>query len=76
MSTYIPMFTSPEGETEVMSTYEAIMKQWTVPYKELSISTSFGETHVIASGPETRHLLFFYMRCWHPPCRGIETSKR
>ena len=76
MSTYIPMFTSPEGETEVMSTYEAIMKQWTVPYKELSISTSFGETHVIASGPESAppvvllHALLTSAMLWY---RNVET---
>ena len=76
MSTYIPMFTSPEGETEVMSTYEAIMKQWTVPYKELSISTSFGETHVIASGPESAppvvllHALLASAMSWY---RNVET---
>ena len=70
------MFTSPEGETEVMSTYEAIMKQWTVPYKELSISTSFGETHVIASGPESAppvvllHALLASAMSWY---RNVET---
>lgn len=52
MSTYIPMFSSPEGKTEVMSAYQAIMDKWPVPYQELTLSTSFGETHVIASGPE------------------------
>ena len=52
MSTFIPIFTSPQGKSEVMSTYEAIMKKWTVPNQELTITTSFGETHVIASGPE------------------------
>ena len=31
---------------------QAIMDKWPVAYKELTISTSFGETHVIASGPE------------------------
>ena len=52
MSTYISMFTSPEGESEVMHAYQAILDHWPVPYKELTVSTSFGETHAIASGPE------------------------
>jgi pimeloyl-ACP methyl ester carboxylesterase len=52
MSTFITMFTSSKGESEVMSAYQSIMRKWTVPYKELTISTSFGETHVIVSGPE------------------------
>lgn len=52
MQPFIPMFTSPEGETETMRAYDAIMDNWTVPYTELTIATSFGETHVIASGLE------------------------
>jgi pimeloyl-ACP methyl ester carboxylesterase len=52
MSAFIPMFTSPEGESEVMGSYQAIMDKWPIPYKDLTIPTSFGETHVIASGPE------------------------
>ena len=52
MSTYVPMFTSPDGEKVVMGSYEAIMDQWPVPHEELTITTSFGETHIIASGPE------------------------
>jgi hypothetical protein len=53
MSTYIPMFTSPAGEAEVMRAYQASMDKWPVCYKELTVPTSFGETHVIVSGPES-----------------------
>jgi pimeloyl-ACP methyl ester carboxylesterase len=52
MTNFVPVFSSPEGESEVMCAYQAIMDKWTPPYKELTIPTSFGETHVIASGPE------------------------
>lgn len=52
MSAFIPMFTSPEGEAEVMSAYQAVMDKWSVAHKELTIPTTFGETHIIASGPE------------------------
>jgi pimeloyl-ACP methyl ester carboxylesterase len=52
MSAYVPMFTSPEGEKTVMYAYQAIMDRWPLPYDELIVSTSFGETHIIASGPE------------------------
>jgi pimeloyl-ACP methyl ester carboxylesterase len=52
MPTCIPVFTSPEGEAEIMSAYDAIMNKWPVPYKELTIFTSFGETRVIANGAE------------------------
>jgi pimeloyl-ACP methyl ester carboxylesterase len=52
LSTYIPVFTSPEGEKEIMHAYDSMLDKWNVPYQELTISSSFGETHVIASGPE------------------------
>ena len=54
MPDFIPVFTSSEGKAEVMCAYQAVMDQWPVPYEELTIPTSFGETHVIASGPQER----------------------
>jgi pimeloyl-ACP methyl ester carboxylesterase len=50
MSASISVFTSPEGQANVMSAYQAVMQTWPVPYEELTIQTSFGETHVIANG--------------------------
>ncbi|HVM72654.1 MAG TPA: alpha/beta hydrolase [Anaerolineales bacterium] len=32
--------------------YDAVLKEWPVPYEELFISTRLGDTHVIASGPK------------------------
>ncbi len=52
MSTFISVFTSPHGQAQVINAYQAIMDKWPVAYKELCISTSFGETHVIVSGPK------------------------
>ena len=51
MTDTIPVFTSPQGEAETMHAYQAILDRWPVPYEEGMISTSFGETHVIVSGP-------------------------
>jgi hypothetical protein len=76
MSTFIPVFTSPEGEKEIMLAYDAIMDKWTVPCQELTISTSFGQTHVIASGPENAppvvliHALLAGSVSWY---RNVET---
>ena len=50
--TYIPTFTSLEGKAEVMQAYQAILDCWPVPYTELMVPTRFGDTCVIASGPE------------------------
>lgn len=52
MSEKISVFRSPEGQAQYYAAYEAVLKQWPVPYEELFIPTRFGETHVISSGPK------------------------
>lgn len=75
----IPVFTSPEGKVEIMNAYQAIMDKWPVPYQELTIPTSFGETYVIASGPENApgvvllHALSATVTSWY---RNIEALSR
>jgi pimeloyl-ACP methyl ester carboxylesterase len=51
MSEKIPVFRSPRDEAEYIAAYESVLKQWPVPYDELYVPTSLGDTHVIASGP-------------------------
>jgi pimeloyl-ACP methyl ester carboxylesterase len=48
----ISVFRSPECEAQYHAAYEAVLKEWPVPYEELFIPTRFGTTHVIASGPQ------------------------
>lgn len=82
MSAFIPMFTSPEGESEVMCAYQAIMDKWPVPYKEFAIPTSFGETHVIASGPENAppvvliHALLAASASWYRNVKALSQTYR
>lgn len=45
-------FKTPEGEAAFLATYNAILKQWAVPFQELDIPSRFGSTHVIVSGPK------------------------
>jgi pimeloyl-ACP methyl ester carboxylesterase len=52
MSNKISVFRSPEGEAQYHAAYEAVFKEWPVPYEELFIPTCLGDTHVIASGPK------------------------
>ncbi|HTY74365.1 MAG TPA: alpha/beta hydrolase [Candidatus Nanoarchaeia archaeon] len=60
MSGKISVFRSSKGEAEYFAAYNAILKQWPVPYEEIYVPTSLGDTHVIASGPRdgTPLLLF------------------
>ncbi len=48
----VPVFMSPEGETKITQAYQAVLDCWPVPYDEFMVPTSFGETHIIASGPQ------------------------
>lgn len=76
---YLPMFTSPQGEIETLKAYQTVLDQWPVPYTELDISTSFGLTHVIASGPENGpvvvllHALFATATAWY---RNVQELSR
>lgn len=82
MSAYIPMFTSPEGESKVMCAYQAVMDKWPVAYKEFAIPTSFGETHVIASGPQNAppvvliHALLAASTSWYRNVEALSQTYR
>jgi pimeloyl-ACP methyl ester carboxylesterase len=55
MSEKISIFRSSESKAQYDAAYEAMLGQWPVPYEELFIPTRFGDTHVIASGPQDAH---------------------
>jgi len=50
--TPIMAFRSEEAAARYYAAYDAVLKQWPVPFDELYIPTTFGDTHVIASGPK------------------------
>jgi pimeloyl-ACP methyl ester carboxylesterase len=82
MKNFIPVFTSPDGETEVMCAYQAIMDKWPVAYQDLTISTSFGKTHIVASGPEDAppvvllHALLATATSWYRNVEALSQSYR
>jgi pimeloyl-ACP methyl ester carboxylesterase len=78
----ISVYTSPAGEAETMNSYKAIMDQWRVDYDELTVSTRFGETHVIATGPPDAppvvllHALFATATSWYLNVERLSASFR
>ncbi len=49
------------GERKVLQIYEERLGLWPVPYESLQVATSFGPTHVIASGePENPPLILIH----------------
>lgn len=81
-TTYLPLFTSPAGEAETMAVYHDILARWPVPYTQLTIPTSFGDTNVIASGPENAppvvlfHAFFASAMSWRATAGGLSDSFR
>ena len=45
------VFKTLEGEAKSIAAYNAVLNLWSTPYEELDVSTCFGVTHLIASGP-------------------------
>lgn len=43
-------FKSDAGMAMYMTAYDAVLREWPVPYEELDLPTRFGTTHTIASG--------------------------
>ena len=82
MPDFLPVFTSPESERETMRAYQAIMDKWPVPFTELTLSTSFGETHVVASGRENAkpvvlvHALLAAAPSWYRNFEALSQSYR
>jgi pimeloyl-ACP methyl ester carboxylesterase len=44
------MFRSDEGRARYVAAYDAVLRDWPVPYEEVGLPTRLGPTHVIASG--------------------------
>jgi len=65
------LFWSPEIEALFNAGYEAVLKQWPVPFEELYIPTRFGDTHLIANGSkDTPALVLLH------PAGGGSTKQR
>ena len=49
-ATDFPAFKSDASRARFLAAYDAVLKEWPVPYVELDVPTCIGPTHVIASG--------------------------
>jgi pimeloyl-ACP methyl ester carboxylesterase len=81
-SNYLPVFVSDEGKRAVLEAYDAVLARWSVPYEQLDVPTSFGTTHVIASGPEDgspvvlMHALFATATAWYRTVGALSSRYR
>jgi pimeloyl-ACP methyl ester carboxylesterase len=51
MKKKLPIFARPEGRAKYMEAYEAMFTLWKVPHDSIDVKTSYGSTHINASGP-------------------------
>jgi len=42
---------TPEVAARYLAAYDALLRKWPVAFESVQIATSYGTTHVIASGP-------------------------
>jgi pimeloyl-ACP methyl ester carboxylesterase len=47
----LSIYRKPEVEAALMQIYAEKLARWPVPYQELRIKTSYGDTYLVASGP-------------------------
>lgn len=52
MAESLAHFKSPEARAEFLAIYESLLKLWPVHYEEQYLSTRFGKTHMLVTGPE------------------------
>jgi pimeloyl-ACP methyl ester carboxylesterase len=52
LENHFPIFKTTEGQSQYMAAYEASLGLWPVPHTSCILPTSYGQTHVITSGPE------------------------
>lgn len=57
MKKKLPIFASPEDRAKYLAAYEAMFELWKVPHDCIEVKTSYGSTHINASGPQDGHPL-------------------
>lgn len=67
MNSRLDCFKAPEGQSCYFATYDSALKLWPIPYEEIYITTSYGQTHLISCGAKDASpliLLRGYSRRW------------
>lgn len=52
MKKKLPIFNTLENRAKYLAAYEAMFSLWQVPHEGIDVKTSYGSTHINASGPE------------------------
>jgi pimeloyl-ACP methyl ester carboxylesterase len=77
-----PLFKSAKAQQRMYAAYDAAMKLWPIAYEQRDITTSYGSTHVIVSGPEGAkpvvllHCALMTSAIWSPIIGDLSTDYR
>jgi pimeloyl-ACP methyl ester carboxylesterase len=52
MESPVHLFKTSEGQARYLAAYDAALRLWPVPFESHLLTTEYGQTHVISSGPE------------------------
>lgn len=75
-------FRTMQDQDEFFAVYDAVLGLWPVPYEELMLSSRFGETHVVVSGPADApplvllHGFMNTLMMWLPNVEALTTDHR
>ncbi len=81
-SVAIPVFTTHGGELDATRAYDAVLRSWPIHYDDVTVGTSFGDTHVIAGGPAEGppvvllHALFATATSWYRNVEELSSTHR
>ena len=70
-------FKSDEIKARYLAAYDALLRKWPIPYEERNLSTRFGVTHVVMSGPASApplvllHAVLATATVWRSNVQGL-----
>lgn len=82
MSTNLTIFRKKGNRELFLEAYEEVLRLWPVPYEELMVPTRFGETHIVAAGPQDGepliliHGMTFSATSWYANIESLASRYR
>lgn len=82
MKSHSPIFKSAKAEERMLAVYDKAMKLWPISYEQCDISTQYGSTHVIISGPQDApplillHCALMTSAIWSPIIDALSRDHR
>jgi pimeloyl-ACP methyl ester carboxylesterase len=76
------VFKSKKAEAEYFKSYDNTLRYWPIPFEEVNVKTTFGNAHIIVSGPKTAptlillHGLNASSTMWYPNVEAFSKQFR